>query len=217
MEHSCEGPPGRWEPWGPLSLIASETAWGEEDGLYQESSQPLSLCTWPRKVSAGTRIRQEPWHLSDPWLCLGGSLTQRCAIALSACQRLRSRVCKQHSVCSWRFTCFFYLSEPEQPRLSAPTLQVVKELRAAGWLWRRGEAFGKGRHAVPSGRVLPSPEAVCNSNTNTSMLWVPSWYDSNPIPLGVWNTLDHARLFIYIYICVSVFIWTHAHFLLMNA
>lgn len=166
--------------------------------MYQQSSQPLSLCTCPRKG--------ECWRLDQAGICPAVHLTargsapeaaqhlagQRALNSAVASPCLRARVFGAGFASSTRSVlggastrASFYFPEPQQLRLSALTLQVVKELRAAGWLWRQGEALGKGRHAVPTGRVLLSPEAVCNSKTNTSMLWVPSWYDSNPIPLGV--------------------------------
>lgn len=77
------------------------------------------------------------------------------------------------------------------------------------WRWWKGSELGVlgGCGGWVGGAHQKSPPgAVCNSKPNTSILWVPSWYNSNPIPRGAWNTLNHARQGCwFIYLCFRVY------------
>lgn len=227
MEHSCEGPPLRGELWGPLSpkphhkwkwLGGGEKKMpcaGRIPSPCPFACAPVRWVLLSRSGRSPVRSVSIPpdclWHQfeGNPTLCKKSFKHCSC-VATSLRERICSRVCEQHSQSFLAATLTrvsLYSSEHQQPGLFGLALGVLEELRAArgaGWLWEQGEVRGwvGGAHQE---RSSESWGCLQFQNKYIDMLWVPSRCNSHPIPWGVWNTLNHARLFVYIFVFLCLY------------
>lgn len=180
----CEG---NLEALSALSLITNENAWGEKKMTCAgRIPSPCPFACAPVRCVLLSGSGRSPvrsmsippdclWHRfeGNPTLCKTKSFKHCSCVAASLRERICSRVCEQHSQSVLGDTLTrvsLYSSEHQQPGLFGLALGVLGGLRAAGVLGGCGsEGRCVGGSVVPTRRGVLSPEAVCNSKTNSSI------------------------------------------------